>query len=360
MRILFPIALAAVMFHFTGCASIMGKSSSSAESSAESSAAEVPAAAAEEKPAPASTDVVDPVAPGAPDKTSAASIAAALEDRPNTLAPGFVIRLSHQEDRDLNGTFRIDFDGKINLPYNVTFRAQGLTMDEFRQKVAESYRPFFKNGVKLGVDLAEKAYFIELRGLIAKPGKYRVRSDASLDEVISLGGGFPVGTDSQPRYLKITRGDQSRSVNLEEYYKSGTLRDGSAWKGGEILFFQKEAAYSDLGSLEAGNQVQVLGEVKKSGEFGFRPGADVYFYLAEAGGPTRDLDFYKIQIFRGPPGNRTTMEFALDEPKEVPAIRAGDIIVFQADKPTRFQKNVGTAANIASIITAIALLILAL
>jgi protein involved in polysaccharide export with SLBB domain len=281
-------------------------------------------------------------------------------ERPNTLAPGFLIRLSHQEDRDLNGTFRIEFDGKINLPYNVSFRAQGLTMDEFRQKVLESYKPFYKGGMRLAVELVEKAYFVELRGLIKKPGRYKVKGDTSLDEVISLGDGFPAATDSQPRFLKITRGESSRLVNLEDYYKSGGIKANAPWHGGEILFFQKDSGYSDPGSLDAGSQIQVLGELKKPGEFGHRPGADVYFYMAEAGGPTRDTDFDKVQIFRGPLGKRTMMEFALDEPEKVPAIQPGDILVFRSDNPSKFQKSMGAAANVAAVISAIALLVIAL
>ncbi len=336
---------------------------------------DVPANAAAERSARASSageseanfEVVDPAAPGAQDHFPGAVLppvkageAEAPAERPNALAPGFLIRLGHQEDRDLNGSFRIDFDGKISLPYNVSFKAEGLTMEEFRQKVMESYRPFFKSGVRLSVELVEKSYFIELRGLITKPGKYRVKSDASIDEVIAMGGGFPVAQDSQPRYLRITRGEQSRVVSMDEYYKSGSLRSAMQWRGGEVVFFQKDTPYTDLGGGEPSNQVQVIGELKRPGEFAFRPGADVYFYLAEAGGPTRDLDFFKIQIFRGPPGKRVMTEFDLEHPEKVPLVQAGDILVFQSDKPSPFQKHVGTAANIASILTAIALLILAL
>src|SRR5947209_6191978 len=67
---------------------------------------------------PGNRDVVDPVAAPAGDSFPAAALppersapaatpAADAPERPNTLAPGFLIRLGHQEDRDLNGSFRI-------------------------------------------------------------------------------------------------------------------------------------------------------------------------------------------------------------------------------------------------------------
>lgn len=315
------------------------------------------------------SDVVDPAAPSGHDNFPAAAIASdkeeAAEPRPNALAPGFLIRLGHQEDRDLNGTFRIDFDGKISLPYNITFKAEGLTMEEFRAKVMESYRPFYKNGLRLTVELVEKSYFIEMRGLIVKPGKYRVRTDASLDEVISLGGGFPpapvMGTDNTPKFLKITRGPKTRVVNLDEYYKSGSLRSTLNWHGGEILFFQRESSYtSEQRAVESGTQVQVLGELKRPGEFAYRPEADIYFYLTEAGGPTRDADFTKVQVYRGPAGKRVMQEFSMEDPEKAPKVLAGDIIVFQSDKLTPFQKNASTWASIASVLTSIVVLIIAL
>ncbi|HEY8280653.1 MAG TPA: SLBB domain-containing protein [Bdellovibrionota bacterium] len=349
-------SLMALLFVLAGCAGPRFKATESGEG-----ATQAPPVSAFTGEDPGSVPVVDPAAPSGKDNFPGAVLAGGEPvDRPNTLAPGFLIRLGHPEDRDLNGTFRIGFDGRIDLPYDVSFKTDNLTMDEFRAKVVERYKPYFKIGTRLTVELVEKAYFIELRGLITKPGKYKVHSDSSVDEVISLGGGFPTAPDNQPRFLRITHGDQTKVVNLEDYYKSGRLKTAVVWKGGEVLFFQKEPAYSDVTGPEAGTQVQVLGELKRPGEFAHRPGADVYFYMSEAGGPTRDTDFFKVQIFRGLAGQKTMTEFELEDPKSAPEILPGDILVFQADKPTRFQKGVGTVANLASIITAIALVIIAL
>ena len=33
-----------------------------------------------------------------------------------------------------------------------------------------AYKPYFKSGIRLSVELVEKEYYVELRGLIAKPG----------------------------------------------------------------------------------------------------------------------------------------------------------------------------------------------
>lgn len=370
MRLVFPLMLS--LAFFSACSSMQTRKPGGDEAKlASQGTPEELAAAFGSASDPGTMEVVDPAAPKTKDNFPAATLPAesggtAAEERPNTLAPGFLIRLGHQEDRDLNGSFRINFDGRIELPYNVMIRAQGLTMDEFRQKVLEAYKPFFKSGIRLTVELVEKAYYVELRGLIAKPGKYRVKSDTSLDEVIATGGGFPGANgqnsqDTAPHFVKITRGETVKMVNLEDYYKSGNGRDTGAWRGGEVLFFQKESATAtDPNSITIGNQIQVLGELKRPGEFGYREGADVYFYMAESGGPTRDTDFGRVQIYRGQPGHRVMMEFELEEPEKVPPIRPGDILVFRSDMPTKFQKSIATGANIGTIITAIALLIIAL
>jgi protein involved in polysaccharide export with SLBB domain len=369
MRLAFAIAVALL----SGCASNQTRKSDGEPALASQGTAEERAAAfgtfATGTSDPGTMEVVDPAAPKAADNFPTATLppdAAVVRERPNTLAPGYLIRLGHQEDRDLNGSFRVNFDGRIELPYHVTLKAQGLTMDEFRQKVLEAYKPYFKSGIRLTVELMEKAYYVELRGLIAKPGKYRVKSDTSLDEVIAVGGGFPNANsqnaqETAPHFVKISRNENVQMVNLEDYYKSGAGKDIREWKGGEVLFFQKESQKAaDPNSMDAGNQVQVLGEVKRPGEFGFHAGADVYLYMVESGGPTRDTDFQRVQVYRGPPGHRVMMEFELEEPEKVPPVKPGDILVFRSDMPTRFQKNVATAANIGTIITAVALLIIAL
>ncbi len=280
------------------------------------------------------------------------------ETNDNILAAGFLLRLRHAEDRDLNGTFRIGFNGIVDLPYNVSLKASGLTLEEFQAAVAKAYLPFFKSGFRVGVELVERAYWIEVRGLVVKPGRLRIKKETSVDEVIALAGGFPTTAENQPRFLKVAREGKARLLNLEEYFSMGTLRTGIKWQGSEVLFFQKESSGDTISSL--GSKVQLLGEVRRPGEFGFRQGKDIYFYLAEAGGPTRDSDFQKVEIYRGDAGKRTLVEFELDDPKNAPSVQPGDIIVVHADKLSPFQKFLNSAASFATVVSAIALLIIAL
>ena len=92
--------------------------------------------------------VQDPAGAGIA-STKAASEAVASRDDPNRLVPGFGIRISFPEDRDVNGVFRIEFDGMLSLPYGIRVRAEGLTLDELRKKLTEIYRPFYK-GQEIG------------------------------------------------------------------------------------------------------------------------------------------------------------------------------------------------------------------
>ncbi len=306
--------------------------------------------------------VLDPAGAGVAGAAAPVAASRTVNDDPNRLKPGYAIRLTYAEDRDLNGTFRVEFDGTVSLPYNVRVRAEGLTIDELRKKLIETYKSYYKEkgGLALRVELAERAFLVELRGLIAKPGKYRIRPDSSVDEVIAMAGGFPQGAENQPRFLKISHpAEEERVVNLAEYYKSGSQRVSEHWHGGELLFFQKDPAISDVTPLESEN-VQVQGDLRHPGEFPFRAGADVYFYMTAAGGPTNSTDFEKVDIFRGPPGKRSVVEFDLEEPENVPLIRPGDILVFQGDKTSRTQKKLSIVTSIATIISTIALVIIAL
>ncbi len=288
------------------------------------------------------------------------SIAAGVVDD-NLIAPGHLFRLSQLEDERLNGEFRVDFEGRLHLPYGVTIMAKGLTLDELRTKVAEAYRPFFISSTPIAVNLERSSYWIEVRGPVAKPGRFLIKKGGTLDEVLAMAGGLK--SEAGPvRYLKIIQGKDVRAISLDHYYDSGDLSQQMVWKGGDILFFQRELESED-GITENSlytKTIKFLGEVRKPGDIGYRKDSDFYYYLAKAGGPTSAADLDKVVLIRGKDFERQTIDFSAESLSKMPPIQEGDTLLVYSDRPGVFQKFIQTSATVMTLITSIAFLVIAL
>jgi protein involved in polysaccharide export with SLBB domain len=277
------------------------------------------------------------------------------------IAPGYLFRLSQLEDERLNGKFRVDFDGRLNLPYGVTIFAKDLTLDELRLKVAEAYRPFFKSSAPIEIYLERTSYWIEVRGPVSKPGRFLIKKGGSLDEVLAMAGGFKADAGSV-KFLKIVQGKEIKAISLDHYYDSGDISQKLAWKGGDILFFQRELA-SDEGLTENSiytKTIKFLGEVRKPGDIGYKKDSDFYYYLAKAGGPTSAADLEKVMLVRGKDYERQAIDFSAESINKMPPIQEGDTLIVYSDRPSSFQKFIQTSATVMTLLTSIAFLVFVL
>lgn len=76
-------------------------------------------------------------------------------------------------------------------------------------------------------------------------------------------------------------------------------------------------------------EIRVMGEVEKPGMIAFQKGADLAFYVSQAGGPSHDSKIRRVQIIRGKPGSRVASEYAVSGQglKKLPAVHDGDIVI---------------------------------
>ncbi|MFL5814296.1 MAG: SLBB domain-containing protein [Bdellovibrionia bacterium] len=103
--------------------------------------------------------------------------------------------------------------------------------------------------------------------------------------------------------------------------------------------------------------IQILGGVKNPGNIPYREGADLTFYLSQAGAPDSDEDSAKVQIIRGKPGKKEAQVFDLHK-GTLPSLQGGDIVIVHPQKKTFIEKSLAVAASAAAILGTTALLIL--
>jgi len=107
------------------------------------------------------------------------------------LGPEDVLEVTVWRNQDLSRpTVVVRPDGKISLPLVGDVQASGLTASQVAAKIAAKLTEF-KENPNVSVSLKEvNSYFIYVLGEVQKPGKYPLKSYATVLQGVSLAGGF--------------------------------------------------------------------------------------------------------------------------------------------------------------------------
>lgn len=275
------------------------------------------------------------------------------------LSRGNSIRLKSLDDKKLNGQFRIAFDGSLVLPYEVALQnVDKMTLNELSTAIREKYRPFFTGAVQIGIEVSDRRVWLDIRGLVVKPGKQLVNYDAGLDEVLALGGGLQA--ESQAEEVYITRADgKAQSYGLANVFE--VVSEFGGWQGGETIFFRPgegRSQYRDA-SREA-RSIQILGEVRKPGLVLHKAGADFLYYFTRAEGPTAAADLEKIEVIRGGIPNSEAIQVKWSKTNSMPVLQAGDIVVVRAKEPSVYERALPFITTMTSVLGTVLLFIVVL
>jgi polysaccharide export outer membrane protein len=106
------------------------------------------------------------------------------------LGPEDVLEVTVWRNQDLSRTVVVRPDGKISLPLIGDVQASGLSAAQVAAKIATRLTEF-KENPNVSVSIKEvNSYFIYVLGEVLKPGKYPIKSYATVLQGVSLAGGF--------------------------------------------------------------------------------------------------------------------------------------------------------------------------
>ena len=108
------------------------------------------------------------------------------------LGPEDVLEVTVWRNQDLSRTVVVRPDGKISLPLIGDIQASGLNASQVAAKIAARLAEF-KENPNVSVSLKEvNSYFIFVLGEVTKPGKYPLKSYATVLQGVSMAGGFTI------------------------------------------------------------------------------------------------------------------------------------------------------------------------
>ncbi|MGA6826508.1 polysaccharide biosynthesis/export family protein [Nitrospira sp. NS4] len=106
------------------------------------------------------------------------------------LGPEDLVEVTVWRNQDLSRTVVVRPDGMISLPLIGDVQASGLTAAQVGERISKRLSEF-KENPSVSVSVKEiNSYFVYVVGEVMRPGKYPLKSYATVLQAISLAGGF--------------------------------------------------------------------------------------------------------------------------------------------------------------------------
>ncbi len=130
------------------------------------------------------------------------------------LAPEDVVDINVWRNEALTRTVFIRPDGKISLPLIGDVQAAGFTPDQLRETISERLKAY-KEMPEVAVVVREIGSFsVYVMGEVHRPGKFQLRSDTTLLQLVALVGGFTPFADSNKILLLRREGDYETRMRI--------------------------------------------------------------------------------------------------------------------------------------------------
>jgi polysaccharide biosynthesis/export protein len=153
-------------------------------------------------------------------------------DNPNyVIGPEDVLFIQLWKEEALTRTVPVRSDGMISLPLVNEVQASGLTPPQLRESLTEKFKKFVDNPTVTVVVMEANSFKVFVTGQVRTPGVYRLRSETTLLQIISLAGDFT--NEANPKKIVIIRREQGKDKRLEVNYSE--IIDGTNLESNYVL-----------------------------------------------------------------------------------------------------------------------------
>ena len=268
------------------------------------------------------------------------------------IRPGYTLSIRHSIDKKLSGNFKVNWDGTIILPYNKTIQTEDKSVALFTEELKQVYAGLFNTNSSFQVTIAQRNFALEIRGLVKKPGSLLVKTNTTLEEILSRSE----IDQEQADYVRIELGGKSQWIDLKQYNSGLWPTDKMPkWAGGETIWFVRGDSNFAKGSAD----VRLMGEVNQPGTFSFQSGKNVLDYITLAGGLKTSANVEKIYIYRPVDNKQVVEHFSLLDPQDF-SLAPGDTLLVTSERAESVERKFQMGANLAAILSAIGIILIAL
>jgi polysaccharide export outer membrane protein len=166
---------------------------------------------------------------------AAGAVAVAAEDGDYKIGPEDVLDISVWKNQELSRTVPVRPDGKVSLPLVNDIQAAGLTPSRLRQELTRRLSEYVPSPEVAVIVREVHSAKVSVIGSVRNPGRYEMRSPATVLELIALAQGF---TDfaSRDRIVVLRQSGTPARINFN-YRKitDGTEQDNFLVQPGDII-----------------------------------------------------------------------------------------------------------------------------
>ena len=150
-----------------------------------------------------------------------------------------VIQANFTFSPDYDQTLTVQPDGFVTLKGAGAMYAEGMTLSEFQEAMSKAYETFLHEPeITLALKEFDKPFFLA-SGEVARPGKYELRSDITVNEAVAIAGGFTKqAKHSQVLLFRRVSSEiaETHVLNLRKMLDSRDLREDMHLRPGDFIF----------------------------------------------------------------------------------------------------------------------------
>lgn len=213
------------------------------------------------------------------------------------IGPEDVLIIHVYEEEDLSIEVRVSSDGYITYPLLGRVQAVGLTVYEVEQKLVDLLAKDYLVNPQVTVFVKEYSSIYVL-GEVHKPGPYNLVPNTTLMKAISMAGGLTEFAD-QDRILVIRKVENKKNVfeiSLSEITEEGLKEKDIKLNPTDVI------------QVKRYENIYVLGQVNKPGEYVLKEELSVVESISLAGGFTKIAASNKVRVIRKEKGMQHVVE----------------------------------------------------
>jgi polysaccharide export outer membrane protein len=132
------------------------------------------------------------------------------------IGPEDVLYIQVWREEALTRTVPVRSDGMISLPLINEVEASGLTPLQLKERLTEKFKNFIDNPNVTVIVTEANSFKVFVTGQVRNPGVYRLRTETTLLQIISLAGDFT--NEADPKKIVIIRREHGEDKRLEVNY----------------------------------------------------------------------------------------------------------------------------------------------